>query len=105
SAALSQVITSAGGGSTSTNVALASAGAVATASSTYGSGGYPVSAVNNNVRTGAGWGNGGWHAGYLPRLGTDRLQWQQDDRSRRCLRGAGQLPAAGGTQRHHDLHN
>ena len=49
---------------TSTNVALASAGAVATASSTLG-GGYPVSAVNNNERTGAGWGNGsaGWRDG------------------------------------------
>ena len=41
-----------------TNVALASAGAVASASSTY-SADYPVSAVNNNERTGASWGNGG----------------------------------------------
>ncbi len=42
------------------NVALASAGAVASASSTY-SGSYPVNSLNNNERTGAGWGaGGGW---------------------------------------------
>lgn len=40
------------------NVALASNGAVATASSTY-SAGYPASAVNNGVRTAANWGSGG----------------------------------------------
>ncbi|MEJ7667862.1 MAG: S8 family serine peptidase [Casimicrobiaceae bacterium] len=40
------------------NVALASVGAVASASSSY-SGGYPVAAINNNERTGAGWGSGG----------------------------------------------
>lgn len=40
------------------NVALASAGAVASASSTY-SNGYPVTAVNNDQRSGANWGNGG----------------------------------------------
>jgi hypothetical protein len=40
-----------------TNVALASAGAVASASSSTA--GYPVSAIHNNQRTGAGWGNGG----------------------------------------------
>jgi hypothetical protein len=49
-------ITGIGGGSS--NVALASAGAVATASSSYGAA-YPVSAVNNNERAGSGWGNGG----------------------------------------------
>ena len=52
---LSQTITAA---RRSSNVALASAGAVASASSTY-SAGYPVTAVNNNERTGAGWANGG----------------------------------------------
>jgi hypothetical protein len=43
---------------TSSNVALASVGAVASASSTHSSG-YPVAAVNNNQRSGANWGNGG----------------------------------------------
>jgi uncharacterized protein YqjF (DUF2071 family) len=48
-----------------TNVALASSGAVALASSTY-SAGYPVSAVNNNERAGVNWGNGGgWADGTL----------------------------------------
>ena len=43
------------------NVALASAGGVATASSTY-SGLYPAAAVNNGERAGAGWGaGGGWN--------------------------------------------
>jgi len=42
----------------SSNVALASVGAVATASSQY-SGAYPASAVNNGDRKGTGWGNGG----------------------------------------------
>ncbi len=48
-------VSSTGSGS---NVALASAGAVATASSTFSSG-YPVTAVNNNDRAGLGLGNGG----------------------------------------------
>jgi hypothetical protein len=51
------------------NVALASLGAVASASSTY-SVNYPVAAVNNGDRTGAGWGSGGgWNdatAGVFP---------------------------------------
>ena len=55
SAALSQVVNSAGG---STNVALASNGGVASASSSY-SAGFPVSAIINNERAGANWGNGG----------------------------------------------
>jgi hypothetical protein len=55
---LSQVI---GGPGTSTNVALASVGAVATASSQF-SAAYPVSAVNNGDRKGTGWGaGGGWN--------------------------------------------
>jgi hypothetical protein len=60
SVALSQVVTAAG----STNVALASAGAVASASSTYAAG-YPVSAIINNERAGANWGGGtgGWADG------------------------------------------
>jgi hypothetical protein len=41
-----------------TNVALASNGAVATASSAY-SAAYPVAAINNNERAGVNWGNGG----------------------------------------------
>jgi hypothetical protein len=45
----------------SSNVALASVGAVATASSQYSSA-YPVSAVNNGERKGAVWGaGGGWN--------------------------------------------
>jgi hypothetical protein len=55
SAPLSQVITSVSGAA---NVALASAGAVASASSIY-SAAYPVSAVNDNRRSGTIWGNGG----------------------------------------------
>ncbi len=55
SSTLLQVINTASGG---VNVALASAGAVASASSVF-SPQYPVAAVNNNDRTGAGWGNGG----------------------------------------------
>ena len=42
----------------SSNIALASVGAVASASSTYSSS-YPVAAVNDNQRTGINWGNGG----------------------------------------------
>ena len=54
------------------NVALASAGAVASASSTY-SAAYPVAAVNDNERAGVNWGNGGgWRAaGTAP---PDRVQ-------------------------------
>ena len=55
SPALSQVIN--GTLSTSSNVALASAGAVASASSTYSSV-FPVAAVNNNERAGVNWANG-----------------------------------------------
>jgi hypothetical protein len=52
---LLQVIDTASGGS---NVALASAGAVASASSVF-SGQFPIAALNNNERKGAGWGSGG----------------------------------------------
>ncbi|MEK7424017.1 MAG: Ig-like domain repeat protein, partial [Actinomycetota bacterium] len=45
-------------GGASTNVALAANGALATASSTHGSGAYPLAAVNNNERAGAGAGSG-----------------------------------------------
>jgi hypothetical protein len=55
SAALSQVVNAEPG---SSNVALASAGAVASASSTYGSG-YEVTAVNNNECAGTPFSNGG----------------------------------------------
>jgi hypothetical protein len=48
-----------------TNVALSSEGAVATASSSFGSG-FPVAAVNNNERRGANWGSGGgWADGTI----------------------------------------
>jgi len=57
------------GSSASTNVARASTGAVASASSTYNAS-YSVAAVNNGDRTGAGWGaGGGWRdatAGVFP---------------------------------------
>ena len=58
SAPLSQVVNSGGG---SVNVALASNGGVASASSTYVAPGYsfPVAAVNNGERAGLNWGNGG----------------------------------------------
>jgi len=56
SMALSQVVN--GSGQVSTNVALASAGAVALASSTFSSA-YPVSAVNNGERAGFNFGAGG----------------------------------------------
>ncbi len=52
---LLQVIDTASGG---VNVALASTGAVALASSVFSSQ-FPVAAVNNNERKGAGWGSGG----------------------------------------------
>jgi hypothetical protein len=55
SSALLQVIDTASGG---VNVALASAGAVASASSVFSSQ-FPVAAVNNNDRKGAVWGSGG----------------------------------------------
>ena len=58
SAALSQVVNAGGG---SINVALASNGGVASASSTYSSS-FPVSAIINNIRTGVNWGvSGGWN--------------------------------------------
>jgi len=56
SAPLSQVVSGSGG--TSVNVALASAGAVAFASSTF-SGSFPVSAVNDGDRAGLNFGAGG----------------------------------------------
>jgi len=52
---LLQVINTASGG---TNVAAATAGAVASASSVFSSQ-FPVAALNNNERKGAGWGSGG----------------------------------------------
>jgi hypothetical protein len=58
SSAFTQTVQSAGGGGTDLNVAAASAGATASASSTLSSR-YPVSAINNGDRTGAGFGSGG----------------------------------------------
>ena len=61
SPALSQVINAVQAGGS--NVALASVGAVASASSTY-SAVYPASALNNNERARTNWGNGGgWNDG------------------------------------------
>ena len=59
SAVLTQDVTAAGGASI--NVALASAGAAASASTTFGSG-YPASSTINNERAGRQWseGSGGW---------------------------------------------
>ena len=59
-AALLQVINTASGG---INVAAATAGGVASASSVFSSQ-FPVAALNNNERKGAGWGSGGgWNDG------------------------------------------
>ena len=55
------------------NVALASSGAVAFASSTY-SAGYPASAINNNERAGVNWGNGGGWADGTPNVYPDWVQ-------------------------------
>jgi hypothetical protein len=57
SSAFTQTVQSAGGG-TDVNVAAASAGATASASSTLSTR-YPVSAINDGDRSGAGFGNGG----------------------------------------------
>ncbi len=56
-----------------TNVALASSGAVASASSTY-SAAFPVSAINNNERAGVNWGNGGGWADGTPNVYPDWVQ-------------------------------
>ncbi|MCC6197673.1 MAG: Ig-like domain repeat protein, partial [Burkholderiales bacterium] len=65
SGSVTQVVNAGGGG---TNVALASAGAVATASSTMAAT-YPTSALNNNERAGVGFGAGGvWTDGTMNAL-------------------------------------
>jgi hypothetical protein len=62
SAPLSQVVN---GSASSSNVALATAGAVASASSTYPFGGFAPAGANNGDRKGVNWGNGGgWHDAY-----------------------------------------
>ncbi len=81
SAALSQVVNSIGGGGGSINVALASNGGVASASSTNfgGFGGlltYPVSAVNNGDRAGLNWGHGG---GWMDGTGGVFPDWVEID--------------------------
>jgi len=70
STALTETITAA---PTPVNVALASAGAVASASSTYGPG-YPASAVNDGDVTGANWGNGGGWNDATPGVWPDWVQ-------------------------------
>src|SRR6266404_4764613 len=57
----------------SSNVALASAGAVASASSSY-SGGYPASAINNSERAGLNPGNGGYWNDATPNALPDWVQ-------------------------------
>jgi RHS repeat-associated protein len=57
----------------SSNVALAANGGVASASSTI-SAGFPVSAINNNERAGANWGNGG---GWNDATGDTFPDWAQ----------------------------
>ncbi len=73
SAALSQVVNT-GGGGTSTNVALASNGGVATASSTYVVSMFPVSAVNNGDRAGLGFAAGGVWVDGTPNVFPDWVQ-------------------------------
>jgi uncharacterized delta-60 repeat protein len=68
SAVLTQTVAS-----TSTNVALASRGGVATASTQFGPG-YPASAVNNGERGGANWSNGGGWADATADAYPDYLQ-------------------------------
>jgi hypothetical protein len=70
SAALSQVVNAGGG---SINVALTGNGGVATASSSYNAG-FPVSAIINNERAGANWGNGG---GWNDNTGNTYPDWVQ----------------------------
>jgi hypothetical protein len=70
SAALSQVINASAG---SMNVALASNGGIASASSTYSTG-YPASAVNNDERAGLNAGNGGYWNDATPNTFPDWVQ-------------------------------
>ena len=104
SAGLSQVI---GGPGTSTNVALASVGAVATASSQF-SAAYPVSAVNNGDRKGTGWGaGGGWNdasANVYPDTVQVVFNGLQDDQPGRRVHAAGQLHEPTGADRHDHVH-
>ena len=69
--------------------------------------GFPVTAINNNERAGANWGEWRalerWHRQRLPLLGADQLQRQQDDRSCRRLYPAGQLWESGRADRYDDL--
>ena len=71
-----------------TNVALATNGATATASSTINSY-WPASAVTNGDRKGVnaynGGGMGGWNQSNLPRLDRSRLQRKQIDQRDRCI--------------------
>lgn len=72
STALSQVVNASSSGS---NVALASAGAVASASSTYTpSASFPASSINNNERAGTRWGNGGGWIDGTPNAFPDWVQ-------------------------------
>ncbi len=77
------------------NVALASNGGVASASSTYVGSGFDFAAAGaiNDERAGLNWGHGaGWnsrHRGCVPGLGAGRLRRHQDDRPRDRLHVAG----------------
>ncbi len=72
SPALTQVVNPAGG--TSTNVALASNGGVATASSTFVASMFPVAAVNNGNRAGTGFAAGGVWVDGNPNVFPDWVQ-------------------------------
>jgi hypothetical protein len=74
-ASSSTVLTQVVNASSSSNVALASAGAVASASSTYSpSASFPASSINNNERAGANWGNGGGWIDGTPNAFPDWVQ-------------------------------
>ena len=93
-----------GGG---TNVALASAGAVASASSTYAAG-FPAAGVINGDRSGANWGERrgleGRDAGQLPGLGGGGLRGQLQHQSGERVFGAGHVWGAERADEHADVH-
>ncbi len=97
SSTLAQTINSTSTGSI--NVALATNGGVASASSTYGAS-FAVSGVNNNERAGKRLGQRQWrlerrHRKCLSGLGADQFQRQQDHRPRGRLHRSGQLRQPG----------
>ena len=75
------------------NVALASSGAVATASSMVNSGYAPADNQwrQKGIELGQRRRMGRWNGERVPRLATDRLQREQDHRQNQCLHVSGQL--------------